>query len=38
MFDHFWDFDRMVEDEAPRLSGYHGISPPFDIFLGLGFM
>jgi hypothetical protein len=27
MFDHFWDFDRLVEDEAPRQSGDRGISP-----------
>jgi hypothetical protein len=26
MFDHFWDFDRLVEDGAPRRSGDHGIS------------
>jgi hypothetical protein len=38
MFDHFWDFDRLVEDEAPRRSGDRGISPPFAGFLGLGFM
>jgi hypothetical protein len=38
MFDHFWDFDRLVEDGAPRRSGDHGISPPFAGFLGLGFM
>jgi hypothetical protein len=38
MFDHFWDFDRLVEDEAPRRSGDRGISPPFMGFLGLGFM
>jgi hypothetical protein len=33
MFDHCWDFDRLVEDEAPRRSGDHGISPPFAGFL-----
>jgi hypothetical protein len=27
MFDHFWDFDRLVEDRAPRQSRDHGISP-----------
>jgi hypothetical protein len=27
VLDHFWDFDRLVEDEAPRQSGDHGISP-----------
>jgi hypothetical protein len=27
MFDHFWDFDRLVEDEAPRRSVDHGITP-----------
>jgi hypothetical protein len=26
MFDHFWDFDRLVEDGAPRRSGDRGIS------------
>jgi hypothetical protein len=26
MFDHFWDFDKLVEDEAPRWSLYRGIS------------
>jgi hypothetical protein len=26
VFDHFWDFDRLVEDGAPRRSGDHGIS------------
>jgi hypothetical protein len=26
MFDHFWDFNRLVEDGAPKESGYHGIS------------
>jgi hypothetical protein len=25
MFDHFWEFDRLVEDRAPRRSGDHGI-------------
>jgi hypothetical protein len=38
MFDHFWDFDRLVEDGAPRRSGDRRISPPFAGFLGLGFM
>jgi hypothetical protein len=27
MFDHFWDFDRLVEDGAPRRSEDRGISP-----------
>jgi hypothetical protein len=27
MFDHFWDFDRLVEDGAPRKSRDHGILP-----------
>ena len=26
MFDHFLDFDRLVEDGAPRRSSDHGIS------------
>jgi hypothetical protein len=26
VFDHFWDFDNLVEDGAPRQSGDHGIS------------
>jgi hypothetical protein len=26
MFDHFWDFDRLVEDGVLRSSGDHGIS------------
>jgi hypothetical protein len=26
MFDHFWDFDRLVEDGAPRRSRDRGIS------------
>jgi hypothetical protein len=25
MFDHFWDFDRLVEDEVPKWSYNHGI-------------
>jgi hypothetical protein len=33
MFDHFLDFDMLVEDGAPRRSGDHGISPPFAGFL-----
>jgi hypothetical protein len=24
MFDHSWDFERLVDDGAPRQSGYHG--------------
>jgi hypothetical protein len=27
MFDHFWDFDRLVEYGTPRRSGDHEISP-----------
>jgi hypothetical protein len=38
MFDHFWDFDRLVKEGAPRRSGDCGISPPFMGFLGLGLM
>jgi hypothetical protein len=34
VFDHFWDFDRLVEDGAPRKSGDRGISPIFVGFLG----
>jgi hypothetical protein len=34
VFDHFWDFDKLVEDGAPRRSRYPGISPPFAGFLG----
>jgi hypothetical protein len=34
MFNHFWDFDRLVEDGAPRRSGYRGISPLFAGVLG----
>jgi hypothetical protein len=26
VFDHFWDFDRLVEDGVPRRSGDRGIS------------
>jgi hypothetical protein len=37
MFDHFWDFDRLVEDGAPRRSGDRGISPFWDFWV-LGFM
>jgi hypothetical protein len=25
VFDHFWDFDRLVEDGVPRRSGDRGI-------------
>ena len=35
MFDHFWDFDRLVEDETPRRSeimGYHTFCGLFGIF------
>jgi hypothetical protein len=39
MFDHFWDFDRLVEDKAPKaeveIAGSH---PLLQGFLGLGFM
>jgi hypothetical protein len=38
MFDHFWDFNRLVEDGAPMQIGDHGFLPHFTIFLGLGFM
>jgi hypothetical protein len=34
VFNHFWDFDRMVEDRAPRRSEDHRISPPFAGILG----
>ena len=27
VFDHFWDFERLVKDGAPRKSKDHGISP-----------
>jgi hypothetical protein len=33
MFDHFWDFDRLVKDEAPGEAEI--ISPPFVGFLGV---
>jgi hypothetical protein len=36
--EHFWDFDRLVEDGVPGRSGDHGISLLFAGFLGLGFM
>jgi hypothetical protein len=29
VFDHFWDFDRLVKDGAPRRSRDREISPPF---------
>jgi hypothetical protein len=29
VFDHFWDFDRLVEDGAPRRSGDRAGSHPF---------
>jgi hypothetical protein len=29
MFDHFWDFDSLVKDGAPRQRKDHGISLPF---------
>jgi hypothetical protein len=27
VLDHFWDFDRLVEDGVPKRSGHRGISP-----------
>jgi hypothetical protein len=38
MFDHFWDFDRLVEDGAPRQTGDREISPFLWDFWDLGFM
>jgi hypothetical protein len=38
MFDHFWDFDRLVEDGAPGEAEIAGSRPLFVGFLGLGFM
>jgi hypothetical protein len=38
MFDHFWDFDRLVEDGAPRRSGDPRVSPILRVFWVLGFM
>ena len=38
VFDHFWDFDRLVEDGVPRGSGDHGISPFLWDFWALGFI
>jgi hypothetical protein len=35
VFYHFWDFDRLVEDGAPRRSRDCGISHPFVRFLGI---
>ena len=29
MFDHFWDFDRLVKDEAPGEAEITGSRPPF---------
>jgi hypothetical protein len=34
VFDHFLDFDKLVEDGAPRRSRDRGILPPFVGFLG----
>jgi hypothetical protein len=40
VFDHFWDFDSLVEDVMPRRSGDHGISPILRAFrvhvMGMG--
>jgi hypothetical protein len=38
VFDHFWDFERLVEDGVPRRSGYRGISLILRDFWVLGFM
>jgi hypothetical protein len=38
MFDHFWDFDRLVEDKAPGEVEIVGSHPPFRALLGLEFM
>jgi hypothetical protein len=29
VFDHFWNFDRLVKDGAPRRTEDRGISPTF---------
>jgi hypothetical protein len=34
MFDHFLNFNGLVEDGAPRRRGDRMISPPFTGFLG----
>jgi hypothetical protein len=36
IFDHFWDFDRLVKDEAPMRSGDRGISPILRDFWDFG--
>jgi hypothetical protein len=38
MFDHFWDFDRLVEGRAQGKAEIMGSRPLFREFLGLGFM
>jgi hypothetical protein len=38
MFDHFWDFDILVEDGAPGEVEIVGSRPLFRALLGLGFM
>jgi hypothetical protein len=38
MFDHIWDFDRLVEGRAQGESKIAGSHPLFRDFLGLGFM
>jgi hypothetical protein len=38
VFDHFWDFDRLVEDEVLGEVENVRSPPPFVGLLGLGFM
>jgi hypothetical protein len=38
MFDHFWDFDRLVEGGAQVKVEIVGSWPLFRVVLGLGFM
>jgi hypothetical protein len=38
MFDHFWDFDRLVEGGALGKVDITGSWPLFRVLLGLGFM
>jgi hypothetical protein len=38
MFDHFWDFDRLVEGGVQGEVEIVGSQPLFREFLGLGFM
>jgi hypothetical protein len=38
VFDHFWDFDKLVEDGAPRRGRDCVISPFLQDFWVLGFM